>query len=64
MNAILATHDLAVGYVHNKHVTTLLQGLNLTLNAGELVALLGQMVPASQRCCVPSLVLHDPLGAA
>lgn len=42
MNAILTTHDLAVGYVHGKQVTTLLQGLNLTLKQGELVALLGQ----------------------
>ena len=42
MEAILTTHDLAVGYVHGKHTTTLLQGLNLTLNEGELVALLGQ----------------------
>lgn len=42
MNAILTTHDLAVGYVHGKHVTTLLQELNLTLSEGELVALLGQ----------------------
>ena len=42
MKAILTTHDLAVGYMHGKQVTTLLQGLNLTLNEGELVALLGQ----------------------
>ncbi len=42
MAALFATHDLAVGYVHGKHSTTLLSRLNLSLEAGQLVALLGQ----------------------
>ena len=41
-NAIFVTHDLAVGYRNGKNVVTLLEGLNLTLEKGKLVALLGQ----------------------
>ena len=41
-NAIFTTHDLAVGYRNGKHTVTLLTGLNLTLEKGKLVALLGQ----------------------
>lgn len=41
-NAIFVTHDLAVGYRNGKNVVTLLKGLNLTLEKGKLVALLGQ----------------------
>lgn len=40
--AIFETRNLAVGYTHGKQTTTLLSGLNLTLEAGQLVALLGQ----------------------
>ena len=40
--ALLTTQDLAVGYRAGKRTTTLLSGLNLTLAAGRLVALLGQ----------------------
>lgn len=42
MTALYATHNLAVGYVHGRHVTTLLSGLNLSIGRGQLVALLGQ----------------------
>lgn len=41
-NAIYTTHDLAVGYRNGKTAVTLLQGLNLSLEKGRLVALLGQ----------------------
>lgn len=41
-NAILSTRDLAVGYRNGKQEVTLLSGLNLTLEKGKLVALLGQ----------------------
>ena len=41
-NAILTTRDLAVGYRNGKTTVTLLKGLNLTLERGKLVALLGQ----------------------
>jgi iron complex transport system ATP-binding protein len=41
-NAIYTTHDLAVGYRNGKNAVTLLHGLNLTLESGKLVALLGQ----------------------
>ncbi len=41
-NAIYTTHDLAVGYRNGKNAVTLLRGLNLTLESGKLVALLGQ----------------------
>lgn len=40
--AIFETQNLAVGYAHGKHTTTLLRGLNLSLESGQLVALLGQ----------------------
>ena len=36
------THDLAVGYRNGKTAVTLLHGLNLSLEKGKLVALLGQ----------------------
>ena len=41
-NAVYTTHDLAVGYRNGKTAVTLLQGLNLSLEKGKLVALLGQ----------------------
>ena len=41
-NAILITRDLAVGYRNGKQEVTLLKGLNLVLEKGKLVALLGQ----------------------
>lgn len=41
-NAIFKTHDLAVGYRNASQVVTLLSGLNLTLEKGKLIALLGQ----------------------
>ena len=41
-NAIFTTHDLAVGYRNGKNTVTLLKELNLTLEKGKLVALLGQ----------------------
>ena len=41
-DAIYTTHDLAVGYRNGKTAVTLLQGLNLSLQQGKLVALLGQ----------------------
>ena len=41
-NAILTTLDLAVGYRNGKNTVTLLKDLNLTLEKGKLVALLGQ----------------------
>jgi len=41
-NAIYSTHDLAVGYRNGKKSVTLLKDLNLTLEQGKLVALLGQ----------------------
>ena len=40
--AIFETQNLAVGYTHGKQATTLLCGLNLSLDSGQLVALLGQ----------------------
>ena len=40
--AVYTTHDLAVGYRNGKTAVTLLQGLNLSLEKGKLVALLGQ----------------------
>lgn len=40
--AIFETQNLAVGYTHGKQTTTLLSGLNLSLESGQLVALLGQ----------------------
>ncbi len=39
---LYATHHLSVGYRQGKNVSVLLSNLNLTLNAGKLVALLGQ----------------------
>ena len=39
---IFTTHDLAVGYRKGKNTVTLLRGLNLVLEKGKLVALLGQ----------------------
>ena len=41
-NTIFTTHDLAVGYRNGKNTVTLLSGLNLALQQGRLVALLGQ----------------------
>ena len=41
-NAILTTRELAVGYRNGKNMVTLLKGLNLALEKGKLVALLGQ----------------------
>lgn len=41
-NMLYQTRNLAVGYAHGKRKTTLLSGLNLNLEAGYLVALLGQ----------------------
>ena len=41
-NTIFTTHDLAVGYRNGKNQVTLLKGLNLSLEKGKLVALLGQ----------------------
>lgn len=40
--AILTTRDLAVGYRSGKRQVTLLEGLDLVLERGKLVALLGQ----------------------
>ncbi len=42
MSPLYSTHDLAVGYKNGKKNTILLSGLNLTLDAGRFVALLGQ----------------------
>lgn len=39
--SLITTHNLAVGYSHNGHTETLLSDLNLSLEAGKLVALLG-----------------------
>lgn len=41
-NAILTTHDLAVGYRNGKQQVTLLSGLDLVMEKGKLVAMLGQ----------------------
>lgn len=41
-NVILRTRDLAVGYRNGKQQVTLLSGLDLSLEKGKLVALLGQ----------------------
>ena len=41
-NTIFVTHDLAVGYRNGKTEVTLLRDLNLSLEKGKLVALLGQ----------------------
>ena len=41
-DTILTTENLAVGYRNGKHQVTLLKGLNLSLEKGRLVALLGQ----------------------
>ena len=41
-STIISTHDLAVGYSSAGKTVTLLEGLNLTLKRGKLVALLGQ----------------------
>lgn len=41
-NTILKTNNLAVGYRNGKQQVTLLNGLNLSLERGKLVALLGQ----------------------
>ena len=41
-NAILITRDLAVGYRNGSQAVTLLSDLNLVLEKGKLVALLGQ----------------------
>lgn len=41
-NAIFITRDLAVGYRNGKNEIVLLKDLNLTLESGKLVALLGQ----------------------
>ncbi len=41
-DTILTTENLAVGYRNAKHQVTLLKGLNLSLEKGSLVALLGQ----------------------
>lgn len=41
-NTILETNNLAVGYRNGKQQVTLLSGLNLSLERGKLVALLGQ----------------------
>lgn len=41
-NTILKTNNLAVGYRNGKQQVTLLSGLNLSLERGKLVALLGQ----------------------
>ena len=41
-NTILTTRDLAVGYRNGSQEVTLLSGLNLALEQGKLVALLGQ----------------------
>lgn len=40
--AMLTTHNLAVGYAQGKSHSVLLSGLNLSLHAGQLVALLGR----------------------
>lgn len=39
--AILSTHNLAVGYRHGKSSTVVARDISLSLHAGELVALLG-----------------------
>ena len=41
-NTILTTHDLTVGYRNGRHQVALLNDLNLHLDKGKLVALLGQ----------------------
>lgn len=41
-NTIIKTNNLAVGYRNGKQQVTLLSGLNLSLERGKLVALLGQ----------------------
>ena len=41
-NTIFSTHDLAVGYRNGSELVILLEGLNLALERGKLVALLGQ----------------------
>ena len=41
-NTIFSTHDLAVGYRNGSEQVILLKGLNLALERGKLVALLGQ----------------------
>jgi len=41
-NSILTTRELAVGYRNGNQQVTLLSGLNLSLEKGKLVALLGQ----------------------
>ena len=41
-NTIFSTHDLAVGYRNGSEQVILLEGLNLALERGKLVALLGQ----------------------
>lgn len=41
-NAILTTHDLAVGYRNGKQQVILLSGLDLVMEKGKLVAMLGQ----------------------
>ena len=41
-NTIFSTHDLAVGYRNGSEQVLLLKGLNLALERGKLVALLGQ----------------------
>ena len=42
MNTAFSTRELAVGYRNGSQTTTLLSGLNLNLEKGKLVALLGQ----------------------
>ena len=39
---LLTTHNLTVGYTQGKRVTALLRDLNLTMQEGRLIALLGQ----------------------
>ena len=59
-NAILSTRDLAVGYRNGKQETILLKGLNLVLEKGKLVALLGQNGAGNQRSCEHSRVMSNP----
>lgn len=56
----LTAHNLSIGYRHKNGATTVLKDLNLSLERGSLVALLGLTEPENPLSYAPSQPFNQP----
>ena len=55
----LVIKDLQVGVETEAGMTEILRGVDLTINSGEVHAIMGPTVPVNQRSRTPSLVIRS-----